>query len=229
MYISCVLRERLYISYYHDGVQVYDVSDPELPERIAYYDTYEDNNGNGYSGYNGAWGTYPYLPSGCILASDGSYGLNTLELTITPDSDTRMPSNDIIIDNENRGIVFRTPEDEYVRVVVNAISKIEYIDIATPPTDKLEFQNSNLNFVSSTNGIILKNPNNEYFRVFVDNAGSLELDPVVTLPSTAINITDDLYFSHIRGGIKMKSPNGSCFIYTVGDSGIEEVTSIDCD
>ncbi len=225
-----VLRERLYISYYHDGVQVYDVSDPELPERIAYYDTYDDNNGSGYSGYEGAWGTYPFLPSGCILASDITYGLNTLELTITPDSDNRMPSNDIIIDNENKGIVFRTPEDEYVRVNVNSISKIEYTDIASPPTDRVEFRNSNLKFSSSTNGVILKSPNNEYFRLFVDNVGSLELDLVTILPTNAIKLTsEDLFFSHIRGGVKMESPDGSCFIYTIGDNGVEEVTAIDCD
>jgi choice-of-anchor B domain-containing protein len=225
-----VLRERLYISYYHDGVQVYDVSDPEMPERIAYYDTYDDNNGNGYSGYEGAWGTYPFLPSGCILASDITYGLNTLELTLTPDSDSRMPSDDIIIDNEDRGIVFRTPENDYVRVTVNSISKIEYTGIASAPTEKIEFRNSNLKFTSSTNGIILKSPNDEYFRLFVDNSGSLELDQVLTLPTNAIKLsTEDVFFSHIRGGVKMESPNGSCYILTVGDNGIEEITSIDCD
>jgi choice-of-anchor B domain-containing protein len=224
------VRERLYISYYHDGLQVYDASEPENPVRIAYYDTYDANNGNGYSGYEGAWGTYPFLPSGCILVSDISNGLNTLELTITPDSDSKIPSNDIIIDDATKGIVFRTPEDEYVRVQLNNQIELDYTDTASPPTDRVEFRNSNLNFTSNLNGIILKNPNGKYYRLGVDNAGSLELDLVTILPTNAIKLTsEDLFFSHIRGGVKMESPDGSCFIYTVGDNGVEEVTSIDCD
>ncbi|MDF1699128.1 MAG: choice-of-anchor B family protein [Saprospiraceae bacterium] len=225
-----VLRDRLYISYYHDGIQVYDISDPELPDRIAYYDTYPDNNGNGYSGYEGSWGVYPYLPSGCILAADITYGLNTLELTITPDSDNSVPSDDIIIDNENNGIVFRTPDEEYVRITINAASKLESTILGSAPTDKIEFGNSNLNFPDSANGVIMKSPNNEYFRLGVDDAGSLELTLVSTLPSDALKLSnEDIFFANIRAGIKMKSNGGFCYIYTVGDGGVDEITSIDCD
>lgn len=66
----------LYTSYYEDGLQIYDISDPENPERIAYYDTYPDPS-IGY--YNGAWGVYPFLPSGNILVSDIQYGLYVLK------------------------------------------------------------------------------------------------------------------------------------------------------
>lgn len=225
-----VLKDRLYISYYHDGVQVYDVSDPELPERIAYYDTYDDNNGNGYSGYEGAWGVYPFLPSGCILASDITYGLNTLELTITPDSDSAMPSNDIVIDNHAKGMVFRTPEDEYVRVVLNNLIKLDTIELAAPPIDRVEFGNSNLKFTSDANGVILKNPNGDYYKLGVDDDGLVILDEVLTLPTNKLMLqNEDIYFCSIRSGIKMKSSGGSCYIYTLGEDGVEEITSIDCD
>ena len=73
-----VKEDTLYISYYEDGIKMYDLSTPDLPVLIAYYDTYPDN-GNGYSGYNGAWGTYPFFDSGCICVSDIDYGLNTIE------------------------------------------------------------------------------------------------------------------------------------------------------
>lgn len=225
-----VLRERLYISYYHDGVQVYDVSNPELPERIAYYDTYIENNGNGYSGYEGAWGVYPFLPSGCILAADITHGLNTLELTITPDADSAVPSNDIIIDNENKGIVFRTPEEEYIRVVLTNLIKLDTTILSSPPVDKIEFGNSNLKFTSAANGVILKNPNGKYFRLGIEDDGNVLLGEVTTLPANAIKITnEDLFFSNIRAGVKMKSSGGSCYLYTLGDGGIEEIIAIDCD
>ncbi len=74
-----VLGDYLYISYYEDGTKVYDLTDPANPILHAYYDTYDDN-GDSYTGYEGNWGNYPFLGSGCILSSDITYGLNLLQL-----------------------------------------------------------------------------------------------------------------------------------------------------
>ncbi len=74
-----VIGDFLYISYYEDGTKVYDISDRENPDLVAYYDTYPDNVGS-YTGYEGNWGTYPFLSSGCIVSSDITYGLNTLQV-----------------------------------------------------------------------------------------------------------------------------------------------------
>ncbi len=73
-----VLGNYCYVSYYHDGVQVFDISDPTDVVRIAYYDTYPDNTD--YTGFLGTWGVYPYLPSGRIIASDVLNGLFILDL-----------------------------------------------------------------------------------------------------------------------------------------------------
>lgn len=66
------------ISYYHDGVQVFDLSNPADVQQVAWYDTYPENTS--YPGYEGCWGVYPFLPSGKIIASDISHGLFVLEL-----------------------------------------------------------------------------------------------------------------------------------------------------
>lgn len=74
-----VLGNELYISYYQDGVQVFDITDPLNPTKKAYYDTTTQPNGGNYTGTNGNWGVYPYLPSGCIVATDvnnGAFFLN---------------------------------------------------------------------------------------------------------------------------------------------------------
>jgi choice-of-anchor B domain-containing protein len=71
--------DSVYISYYHEGVQVYDISNPNAPVNVSYYDT-EPSNTN-YNGYRGTWGVYPYLPSGNIIASDVARGLFVLETT----------------------------------------------------------------------------------------------------------------------------------------------------
>lgn len=66
----------LYTSYYYDGLQVFDISNPLLPRRVAYYDTYPGTN---IFSYEGAWGVYPFLPSGNILISDMQTGLYVFE------------------------------------------------------------------------------------------------------------------------------------------------------
>ena len=74
---NLLMRDNLlYVSYYYDGLQVFDLSDPLNPERVAYYDTYAGvNNGS----YQGAWGVYPFLPSGIVLISDMQGGLFVFE------------------------------------------------------------------------------------------------------------------------------------------------------
>ena len=66
----------LYASYYYDGLQVYDISDPQNPQRVFHYDTYLHPN---TTSYRGAWGVFPYLPSGNILISDMQTGLYVFE------------------------------------------------------------------------------------------------------------------------------------------------------
>jgi choice-of-anchor B domain-containing protein len=65
------------LSFYHDGVQVFDITNPTSVTRMGFYDTYPDNPTD-YSGYQGCWGVYPFLPSGRIIASDITYGLFVL-------------------------------------------------------------------------------------------------------------------------------------------------------
>ena len=60
----------LITSYYRDGTTVHDITYPNYMIQVAYYDSY---SGSG-SGYDGCWGTYPYLPSGNIISSDINSG-----------------------------------------------------------------------------------------------------------------------------------------------------------
>ena len=67
------------ISYYHEGVQIYDVSNPATPIRVGYFDTDTTiGNGNYSPNYRGCWGVYPFLPSGNIIAADRKNGLFVL-------------------------------------------------------------------------------------------------------------------------------------------------------
>ena len=62
-----VRGNRYYMSHYTRGMTVLDISDSANPQTIGHFDTFPPNDNNGF---NGAWGIYPYLPSGNLLVSD---------------------------------------------------------------------------------------------------------------------------------------------------------------
>lgn len=71
-----VIGDLVYASWYTEGLRVIDISDPNNPTEVAYYDTWSGPSG----GYNGAWGCYPFLPSGNVLVSDISTGLYVIKV-----------------------------------------------------------------------------------------------------------------------------------------------------
>jgi choice-of-anchor B domain-containing protein len=67
-----VRGNRYYMSNYTRGVTVLDISDTSNPVDIGFFDTFPVSDN---TSFNGAWGVYPYLPSGVVLVSDISSGL----------------------------------------------------------------------------------------------------------------------------------------------------------
>jgi choice-of-anchor B domain-containing protein len=66
-----------YISAYRRGLMVLDISDPAEPEEVAFFDTFPVPAENSPV-FNGAWGVYPFLPSGTLVVSDIEGGLFVL-------------------------------------------------------------------------------------------------------------------------------------------------------
>jgi len=71
-----LLDNWLITSWYTEGVIIHDISDPENLIEVGHFDTAPDFSG---IGFDGAWGVYPYLPSGRVLVSDIQTGLWVLE------------------------------------------------------------------------------------------------------------------------------------------------------
>jgi choice-of-anchor B domain-containing protein len=71
-----VRGNRYYMSNYTRGMTVLDITDPSKPIEVGYFDTFPGNDG---ANFNGAWGVYPFLPSGIILVSDINSGLYILQ------------------------------------------------------------------------------------------------------------------------------------------------------
>jgi len=76
---NCIVKGNfLFTSYYADGITIHDVTHPDNMVEVAYLDTSPDYVGNDAGGFHGAWGVYPFLPSGLILISDIEEGLYVL-------------------------------------------------------------------------------------------------------------------------------------------------------
>ncbi len=67
-----------FVSHYDEGVKVLDISNPRDPAEIGYYDTSSEP-----PGFNGAWGVFPYFPSGTFVVSDIETGLYVFRLDST--------------------------------------------------------------------------------------------------------------------------------------------------
>jgi choice-of-anchor B domain-containing protein len=77
------LGDEYYMSNYRRGLTVLDISNPRAPSDKYFFDTFLSPAEND-AAFNGAWGTYPYLPSGTILVSDIEGGLFLLRKSSAP-------------------------------------------------------------------------------------------------------------------------------------------------
>lgn len=68
-----VKGDRLYMSNNRAGLRVLDISDPENPVELGYFDTTPWSADEG--GFDGTWSVYPYFESGSVLLSSRREGL----------------------------------------------------------------------------------------------------------------------------------------------------------
>jgi choice-of-anchor B domain-containing protein len=77
---------------YQEGLQLYDISNPNAPTLAGYFDTYPQGGGNtgnwGATPYDGLWGAYPWLPSKVIVALDMTNGLFLLNTSMYSNTQT---------------------------------------------------------------------------------------------------------------------------------------------
>ncbi len=110
---NVILKDGIaYVSYYNDGLQIFDVRNINLPKRIGYYDSYQGSN----SGlYRGVWGVYPNLPSGRILISDRTNGLYLLDFVPPPE-----------VHSTSDFLVFPNPSSDYIYFVHSHLGNSDY-------------------------------------------------------------------------------------------------------
>ena len=78
---SYVIGDKILIAHYADGVRIWNISNPAAPFEEGYFDTHWQTPGGTY---DGAWGVYPYYPSGKFIVSDMHNGLFVFESPLLP-------------------------------------------------------------------------------------------------------------------------------------------------
>ena len=110
-----IKNNMLFIAYYHDGLRVFDISNPFNPIQTWMYDTYSPNSP---ASYKGAWGVYPYFQSENIVVSDMQTGLYILKLD----------NNTFVSENNIKKIIYPNPINEYFSIQ-SEINTFELFDI----------------------------------------------------------------------------------------------------
>jgi hypothetical protein len=66
----------MYQSNYVSGLRILDISDPEDPVEVGFFDTVPDNES---VVFDGSWSNYPFFESGTIVVTSGREGVFFLQ------------------------------------------------------------------------------------------------------------------------------------------------------
>lgn len=133
----------LYVSYYHDGLYIFNVANPENIFISGFYDTcvLPDT-----ANYRGCWGVYPLLTSGKILASDMQNGFYVFDV-----SDALTGINEQTSSIEEQIVIFPNPFRENITISIPDANKHNYTFELLDVNGKLLQQGSLSRSISSIN------------------------------------------------------------------------------
>jgi len=144
--------DNLYVSYYFDGLYVFNTSDFDNIYLAGYYDT--SNRTHNATKYEGNWGVYPFLPSGKILASDMQEGLFVFDVSYP------VGIKESEIEDELAFILFPNPTKSSITVTTTLFENtVSYmiVDISGKTVQKgnLEKAQSKINLEGMNSGFYL--------------------------------------------------------------------------
>ncbi|MEY4672576.1 MAG: hypothetical protein RL148_360 [Planctomycetota bacterium] len=91
-----IIGNLCHVAWYTEGYILLDITNPSAPVEIASYDTWPGTSG----GFNGAWGVYPFMPSGNIYIMDISTGLYIVRPQVTDMALTHTPLPALVGDED---------------------------------------------------------------------------------------------------------------------------------
>lgn len=142
----------LLTSYYTDGVTIVDASRPDNLVQVGNYDTSPTYSGGTF---NGAWGVYPYLPSGNLLISDMENGL----FVLTPSYRRACFLEGLVSDKITQNAIANATITVLNKAALNSITKFNGVfKTGTVDSGTYTIQVSAPGYISQTiNNVVLKN------------------------------------------------------------------------
>ena len=209
--------DSLYISYYHDGTQVWNIEDELNPFLASSYET--DISNSNYNGFIGCWGTYPYFESGCLVSSDINKGLYTFKLL---PAKVELGGSYLVFEDENKGLVLTDENGNKFEITVNSNGDLD-INPFVPSGDKVMVKNSDIQFDTQGVGIVLKDDDNNYHLIKVDTNNDI-VTQRVNLPSQRITVETQIDFSTGENGVYVVSDNNETVRLTIVNGQIVPVS-----
>ena len=165
-----VRGDRLYVSYYTDGVQVFDISDPANVKRTWNFDTFCGTDGSGFSG---AWGIHALLPSGRVLLSDLQTGFYYFEPPVDLSFFSFKETFDVCTDDDLTFTVFvgNGFEESGVELEVTGIptgATVSYSENPAPSNSNVDVTISNWSTAGDYEVMISGNDANNSVQTLVD-------------------------------------------------------------
>ena len=215
----------LYISYYEDGVMVYDVSNPSKPFKAGHYDTYPPNTT--YGSFNGCWGVYPFLPSGCIIASDRQTGLYTLRLTIEPEEVIILHNQDMVFDSNDVNFLMRDLEENDYKIEIDLSSMKVVASQDSVSGIKATIRNADVYFDTYQKGPVIRQ-GGQYYRIYIQSNGILQYQPLPTPPTNALQVDSEMEMENFKSGFILKDDLGFCWKTYINNAGSLVTEEINC-
>ena len=138
---------RYYMSNYERGLTILDISDPINPVEIGFFDTFPSSNN---SSFNGAWGVYPFLPSGLILLSDINSGLYVLKDNTKQIANDRLSFSSNALNVNTKGMV-QIPVIREGNIELAASIDFETLDGSAKASSDYTYVSGTLNWAAGDN------------------------------------------------------------------------------
>ncbi len=117
----------LHVAYYEDGYWLWSVADPENAQLLGWYDMHPEP----YAfSYKGAWGVYPFLPSGRILISEMQHGLFVLDISQALSTGAEQVSKD------HKLRIWPNPATDHATIALPRAARNDVVITITDPTGR---------------------------------------------------------------------------------------------
>lgn len=158
-------NNKVVLSYYEDGIQVYDVSNSKSPVKTGFFDThYQSDENNTVGNYVGVWSAYTELPSQNLVAVDMQNGLFVLDAkkaySFTTNTADRTENEKISIypNPFEDELIFNSPDNDKVNISVFDIRGAAIVAL-----DNVLIDSFRLNMSSLSQGVYFIQIKNQYF------------------------------------------------------------------